>query len=109
MTSGISNVLRIDIILAYNEIKDAKTPLEALQKLSEFNDFFDGYKPVEAKAYAWCMWLMENGYHDWIEHIKLEIRAVSALLSGNIDEAEKLLKTTKPKGWVENWKDYLRR
>jgi len=102
----------IDITLAHAEIKKAKTPREALSILSRFNDWFDGSRPEEARLYAWCLWLKENGYEDWVEYIKIVNRALQALLSGDPDEmefyTERLRNTKPPKGWIEDFKDYLK-
>jgi len=107
----IDNVLRIDITLAYERIKKAETPLQALMLLSRFNEWFYGMKPFEARLYAWCMWLKDKGYEEWVRYIGLMSRTLNALTSGDPNEIEyytrKLKEVKKPKGWIDDFRDYL--
>jgi len=111
VSTEIDNVLLIDITLAKGAIQNAKTPLEALRILMTFDEWWDGSRPREARFWAWCMWLKERGYNDWVSYLKLIIRAFNALSRGNLEEAkyytDRLKETPKPEGWVDNWKDYI--
>jgi len=110
----MSNILNIEVHVAYRHIENAKSPKEALERLSGFRDWvFDSTKAPEARLLAWCLWLRRNGYEEWVQYIRLLNNALRVLSSGDPDEiefyTEKLRETKKPKGWIDNFRDYLRR
>jgi len=108
----VSAGLEIDVALAHNAIKDAKTPREALERLSHFRGWFDGGRPEEARLYAWCLWLRENGHEDWVRYIRLLNNVLKALVSGDPDEIEfyhkKLKNTKEPDGWIKDFRKFLK-
>jgi len=104
--------VEFDAWLAYEEIRDAKTPREALERVALFEGWFYGREPQLSRLYAWCAWLRENGYEGWVRYLRLMVRALSALVHGDPDEVEfysrKLGETEKPEGWIDDFRNYLK-
>jgi len=106
-------VLDVEAQVAYQHIKSAKSPREALEQLSGFDGWvFDATRAPEARLLAWCLWLRENGYEEWFQYIRLLNRVLRALTSGDPDEiefySEKLKRTKEPEGWIRDFRDYLK-
>jgi hypothetical protein len=101
----MDNCFVIDVEYAYQKIKDAKTPKEALEKVATVteSDLFCADRDIrEIRLYAYCKWLLENGYRDWVEYIGKLNRFMQTLALGTVDHylLEDITRS-RPEGFIE--------
>lgn len=69
----IKNTEMIEITVMYNTIKNAKTPKEALEILSETPLFMWRVDLLTVRYYVYHLWLIKHGYQEWSEYLKLSV------------------------------------